>query len=237
MPRGSIIGGVTPPVTPISVEYNLTPPERKEGRAVLIRPGAATRKRRTVPGLIGWVFFIGLAVLFFMLLRSREGRVAGPRVERPVETARPAARAPDDAREHRLRLIAVTVCISSAAVFVAVIWTSIIVVRREQRRKDSGAGRQRMTYTFTEDAMIETAGAKTTHLYWPAFHSFAETEQLFVIRNSPDEGPVIPKRLFTSEAEVGQVRELLVRKLTPPPLPQNPPTPPTPPWLTSLEGS
>jgi hypothetical protein len=223
--RGSIIAGVTP-ATPISVEYNLTPRERTEGRSALIRPEAANRRPLSWKALIGWMLFILLAVLVYFMLRNYEARLGGPHVERPVETAPAPATTPADARAQRLRLIALAACTGSAAVFVAVDWASYLLARREQRARDSGGGRHRTTYTFADDALIETSGAKTTRLYWPAFHSFAETDRLFVVRNSPDQGPVIPKRLFASEAQVSQVRELLVRKLTPPPLPESPAAPP-----------
>jgi hypothetical protein len=214
-------------VTPISVEYNVTPRERTEGRSALIPTAAAIRKRQGWKGLIGWVLFLLLAVLFFLMMMQNEGRLGGGRAPpRPVETEKPAQ---EDPRVHRLRLIAVAVCVASAPVFVAVMWVSFVFVRREQRRRDAGLGRYRTRYAFTEDALVETAGSKTTFLYWPAFRSFAETQALFVIRNTPDQGPVIPKRLFASEAEVGAVRELLVRKLTPPPVPQDAPPPLPPP--------
>ena len=209
---------------PISIQYDITPKERTEGRSILVRPNEAHRKRFW-RGLFGWVLFLLLAVLFFLMMnRNRDGPTTGPRVQRPVETPAPA---PIGSREHRLRLIAVAVWTGSAVVFAGVLSCSVVLVRRETRKRDSGAGPRRTTYTFTEDALVEASGAKTTQIYWPAFHSFAETQSLFVIRNDPEQGPVIPKRLFASEAEVGEVRELLVRKLTPPPVPDPPaPSPP-----------
>jgi hypothetical protein len=198
-------------VNPISIEYRITPQERKEGQGVLVRPGAGKRKRQTWGALAGWVFFVLLAVLFFLMLRNRTAPVTAPRVEPPATTS------PDDGRRQSLRTIAVSTCVGSAAVFVGVTWGAFFFARREQRKKDAGVGRYRVVYTFGEDGLTETAGVKSTHQYWAGFHSFAETERLLVIRERPEEGPVIPKRLFGSEAEVGQVRELLVRKLTPPP--------------------
>jgi hypothetical protein len=142
-----------------------------------------------------------------------------PPVEPPVRTA------PDQSRREVLFRIAVSTFVGSAGVLVLAVWWAVTVARRERREKDAGVGRHATAYTFGEDGLTETAGVKSTHWYWPGFHSFAETERLLVIRDRPEEGRVIPKRLFASEAEIGQVRELLARKLAPPPPPQPPPLP------------
>jgi YcxB-like protein len=192
--------------TVIEIRYDVTSSELAEGRATLLTEGAGPPRKmqakRKLQGLLGWIVFIGLAVVFFVVFQNKERRPAPTR-----RTELPPVR-----MEHAGLVRAAQIGFAIGAILVAASITWLVVaVRASQRR----ARISTLGYRFTEDGVAELLGFKEVTRLWTGYHSFAETDTVFVIRKTPQEGTIIPKRLFGDEATVTQIRDLLARKLAP----------------------
>jgi hypothetical protein len=194
---------------PISVEVRLTPADRAEARRVLIRPGAqpAGRRGRLFRGILAWGLFIALAVFFYVFLQRR-APLAPQRSAAGFEERPPPAT--------RYETFALYTFLVAALTFVAALLWAIRLGRRWQRATDEGLIAPVHVFTLGEDGLTDVTPGKRIHWYWRSFQTFAETDHLFVLRELPYEGKIIPKRLFAGDEEVGRVRELLARKLAEP---------------------
>ena len=180
--------------------YFVTDRDRAEGRTVLIAKGAAApaapaprHRAQFARGLFGWVLFLALAVMLYMLL-SRDNARLGRRLV-------PSGH--------------LWVGMIAFAAGVGAVFASFLMLRRLRWAEARRQGPAHVT--FSEDGLTETRGAVRRLAYWSAFHSFAETPHLFVLRERPDFGRVFPKRQFADDAAIEATRQLLAAKLARPP--------------------
>jgi hypothetical protein len=72
------------------------------------------------------------------------------------------------------------------------------------------------SYEFTDDGVTLHTAGQWQHWTWESLHSFAETDTLFVLRAAPQEGFVLPKRLFVRHEELDGFRRLTTARLSKP---------------------
>jgi hypothetical protein len=172
--------------------HEVTAADRAEAQTVLVPRGASTPgrpARNFRRGLLGWVLFIALAVMLMMLLGGEKPRGVRGVIPRAGILAGCAA--------YVVGLIA--------------IFASVRMLRRLKEQEE--ALLPSAAYRFAEVGLVMTRGARSRTTYWKMFHSFAETENLFVVRERPDLGAIFPKRQFPDAAAVDATRHLLAEKL------------------------
>jgi hypothetical protein len=192
----------------IEIKYEATPKDLREAQQVLLPPGAKSppKKQAMGSGILGWILFIGLAVMLFMMLQNRprgEGSSVAPSTQVPAAV---------DEVQIAKRWIGHSIFMTGAVLFAAGIGWFLIFQGRWQRWALGRVDR----YVFAEEGLKELSRFKTVEWTWEAFGSFAETEKLFVLRETPERGRVIPKRLFANDAVLTEFRALLVRKIVEP---------------------
>jgi hypothetical protein len=180
-----------PPVTIERLE--LTAADRAEARTVLVRKGASPPAARNFKrGVLGLVLFVGLAVMLIMLL--------GKENPRGVRGVFPRAG-----------------ILAGCAAYAAGVLAIVVGARLVRRLTEAAEARlPPEAYRFTEVGLVMTRGARSRTTYWKMFHSLAETENLFVVRERPDLGHIFPKRQFPDAAAVDATRQLLAEKLAVP---------------------
>jgi hypothetical protein len=157
-------------------------------------------------GLFGWVLFLGMAVMLFLLMQERTGRPGQP----------PRPRPPDAFTRDFLLPIAPWV------VLFLVIW--VIVFR--QLRKSASAYKAlwesdeqlRMPQTFEtgDDGVELSSAAVSTRWKWEAFVGLDETTSLFVLRLPRDLRLIVPKRALQHPGELDAFRETLRSRVAAP---------------------
>jgi hypothetical protein len=190
--------------------YQVSDGDRSEAKTVLIPKGAAAppdlaqRRAKARRGLVNWVLFTGLFVALYQLL-SKDN----PQVWR--------------------RLVPSARTLAGCAVYAAGLLSAVasgMLFRRFTLAEAARKAPQKVA--FTAAGLEVTRGAVRRLTYWSAFHSFAESENLFVLRERPDSGTIIPKRQFADAAAVEATRVLLANKLAAPAQPVTPAEPATP---------
>ena len=185
----------------IEIPYRVRREDIEEAKKVLITPTATARppKAPTGRGVFGWVLFIGLAIALFLILQKRPAKDSA--VSAAVNT--PA--------DHAMAQAIMAFFSGIAALIVGLFMSRWLQRRDEQHKLD-----RIETWVLGAEGVEQIAGPKRLFWYWRRFNSFAETDTLFVLRESPQIGRVLPKRLLANEAMAASVRALLVEKLVKP---------------------
>lgn len=181
-----------PTTTTMTIQYDLSPEEDAESKRAFIPAGslvppAPAAPRRPGRAVVVWAPFFVVAASAFWLLSSKTGGSTGAR----WSVSRDA-----------------WIGIIGLAAAVALVVSSIAFSGRGAARANrERARRWRYTFDVADGVRRDEPGA-WQRWPWPRFHSFAETDNLYVLRLSPHEGLVIPKRLFPDPATAGAFREM-----------------------------
>jgi hypothetical protein len=150
--------------------------------------------------VLGWVLFIGLAAILFMLLNKRS----------------PAPRPPSAQAQDPWKLV--LPLIPWLLIF-GFIWFFVFRQVRSRHRKaweqTPGMHRPR-TVTIDETGLSFTEPTSQSRVNWDHFVRFAETKNLFLLFDSEVSAELIPKRIFQATAQVDEFRALLARHVSPP---------------------
>ncbi|MEA2734834.1 MAG: YcxB-like protein [Humisphaera sp.] len=155
-------------------------------------------------GLFGWVLFVAVAVMLFMLLNQRKSP--------PAAAAPPGARPGAD-------LWSVLVPLLPWLLIFGVIWFFVFRYMRRRYLKtweDTRWIHRPQSMTIDESGLTFTEPTAARRLSWDHFVRFGETENLFLLFSSEYSAEFIPKRIFATAAEADQFRALLARHVSPP---------------------
>jgi hypothetical protein len=192
-------GKMTEESNAITFVYECTTAERREGLRILAgssSPTALGRSRsgtinsRKSRGLVGWILFLGLAILLFFLVSNNKPAIASP--------APPPPPTPN-----RLSLgdigfiLGMVLCVVGYLRLRAMDW----------RKANRWNGQKR--YWFSPQGVAEQRPGREEFRAWGAFIGFEESKKVFVLRTQPTRGMIFPKRLFAGEEERDQFRDLL----------------------------
>jgi hypothetical protein len=179
----------------------LTPPGRMPGSARPPKEAAGTTR-----GLFGWILFLALAVLIFLWLQRQQAANGG----RPSQ-----------------RLLTPQLMLGIAGLVLGIVMLACGAVLLPRTRRILG---KVISVALDDDGVRVERGGRRDSWRWQHFGSFAETENLFVLRHAVPHGRAIPKRAFGSGEQVAAAREFIALKLLPPPLEtpsaEPPPLPP-----------
>jgi hypothetical protein len=185
--------------TVIEIPYNVRVEEMREAKQLVAAPRAARKPARTPTfrGMFGWVLFGALAMLFYLVLRKHPAQNGAPaKADRPSNHIDPAA---------------LIFWVGIASVFVG-----FAIIRFAQRRVEQRKLDRIQNWVLDDDGLEQISGPKRMRWPWGRFNSFAETDSLFILRESIEVCRVLPKRLLLNEDTAASVRALLIRKLAPP---------------------
>lgn len=190
----------------VSVKYECTSAEFTQGQSMLVTaerqaanlkaksgrngepPKVASANQFTFGrNLFGWMLFVGLAILFFMLMRTQHSTGA----------PRPPQKMVWEGIERSLGLY---VLLLGVVAFLAG-----VVLMRIARHKNMATRTDDFTYEITEIGIVVRTSRQKSTWAWERFHSFAHNDSILVLRTSPSLGIILPLRLFTPE----QVQELI----------------------------
>jgi len=172
----------TPSEGSISIDYSCSESERQHGSALL---GLQPAKRR-FGDIVGWVLFVGAAVLLFYYYKS--GDISPHTV----------AHSDRIAWSNTDKIGAASVTIGLALVLVS--W---VLIRKARLREHN---RWVVTQaSFEPRGLIMRRPGKATVQSWPSFECVLESNTLLVLRMRGGDGFVFPKRLFTSDEECALV--------------------------------
>jgi hypothetical protein len=152
----------------------------------------------------GWAIFIGLAVMFFLILQGRQ----------PSGPARTTATRQIDAGPWTI-LLPILPWIGVALA----LWPLGYWALRRQRRKfwEGSAHLQQPRVVTVTDEMLTDATTLTSHAYrWAAFVKFHETTNLFVLYPTQYTLEIVPKRAFASPDDIQAFRAFLQERIAPP---------------------
>jgi YcxB-like protein len=188
--------------TSISFVYDCNSSEQMEASRILAlepgqrasgRSGPGPREPSAKRGFVGWILFIGLAVmLFFLVNRNAKSTVSVPDVPTPWPVT-----------------VAEAVLALGVLLFLIGWQKARGYVVRDKRKWDG-----QKTYTITLQGLAQHHPGREEFYNWGYFIDFDESKWIFVLRTQRSRGMVIPKRLFADEAQRAQFRELLVQKFT-----------------------
>lgn len=188
----------------LAISYDCSAREFKAGQSLLYSPqrqeviANSKQPAKKAPfgrGLVGWMLFVGLAIMFFLLMRRRDGAS----VSNPVQPVQPLSDA--------LGMWGFYVALTGLAM-IAVGWLMV----RSGLHRTNLAAKKGITYTLTDSGITESSPDVTTQFVWERFHSFAVTETVLVLRISSGQGFILPIRLFTAE-QLAKVQELLQERI------------------------
>jgi hypothetical protein len=191
--------------TNLTIDYDATPAEIEAGTDVLVPAGGlpvhATSQPKPKSGspLFAWLLFIGLTVMFFLLMSGNADR--GSRGSGSAGGGRSRTQEP--------RSVAGVCLIAAGATVVLGFALMAVGVRIPPRTP-------KQSFAFTDDGVTQYTDGHWQYWPWPALHSFAETETLFVLRHLPQEGFVFPKRLFATPEDADAFRALATARLSKP---------------------
>ena len=188
----------------LTIEYQFTFEEYKEASEALAaayRKGKGKRFQLNYPfkigrGIFGWVLFIALAIMLFLLLNQRGG------------AARPAARPMD-----------VILPIIPWVLILGFVWFFLYRQLRgwQQRAWDSNPIWHRPRRVHIDDDGITFTDPVSEHRSsWAAYVKFDETPNLFLLFLTSMTAEMIPKRAFPDAKSLDDFRELLSRTISPP---------------------
>jgi hypothetical protein len=181
----------------LSIQFQYTFEEFAEGTAAI--SANAARKARAGQGILGWVLFVGLAIVIFFMLQSGKN---SPLVQ-------PSTNSNDSRKYYPLIIFAFLITIGALSYF----------GRKKRARK---AFEQRMefqrleTVQFSDDAIVRDDHVSQSRIAWDGFVKFDETTHLFLLYLSDASALMIPKRAFPSPAVVDEFRTFAKARISPP---------------------
>jgi hypothetical protein len=182
------------------IEYQVTFEEFREACRSLAK---TKRKPANRNHWVGWVIFIGLAVVLFILMQGKAARNA---------TAAPPGVDPLDPFP-ALKRLAPWIVVGLAIVVLTFYWSK----GQLRRIYDSHASLHRRTKLEASDAgLVFTDPVSRNELAWNAFVRFVETPTTIMVFEGDLESRIIPKRAFADEGQVAAFRELLKQNISGP---------------------
>jgi hypothetical protein len=188
----------------VTAEYQVTLDEFTE----VVRRLQGDIKKQQFGGrrFIGWIVFIGLAIVLFVFLRSRQ------QSRFPYTPPPAAAPASDKVFELFLTLL-------PWILIGAFLWFFLFLRlrRRYQKAFDKTPGFHRVrTIHITDDGLTMTEPTLEWRATWAHYVRFAETKNLFLLYVGDVAAEFIPKRIFPDESAVTEFRSILEQNISPP---------------------
>jgi hypothetical protein len=190
----------------IRLEFTPTASERAQARRLLraiktAQPQDADHaSKRIKPNTkwIGWIIFIAMAVVVFLLMPKRERGAAPP--PQPVSIS--AARRP-----------LAWWSIGLIVVGIVLLALGILVLVRAVRAGLSTEHKHPATYEIDDQRISVHTPGKRVDAEWKSFENFAETDAIFLLRErTPGVFMLLSKRAMNAD-QLAAVRPLLVQKL------------------------
>jgi magnesium-transporting ATPase (P-type) len=191
----------------IRLEFQYTWDELREAQKAhankRTRGGAGGRRSG---GLLGWLMFILLAILLFIIQFNKRGRSA-------VQPSNPAPAPQSWADWYEYYKVVLW-----AGLFVAAFVFFFVRALRDARKRfeREPAAHRLQTVEITEGGLSQSTHASSTQYKWEAFIRQLETPNLFVLYVTEVTFLLLPKRAFAGQDEINAFRELVAGVVNPP---------------------
>jgi hypothetical protein len=175
---------------------------------------SAARKRKATRGLFGWVLFVGLAVIMFLLLQPRTRNVVG--LPPPGAGGGGPAGAYVVEEEADTRSLSMGDFLPAIVPWVGMFLLLVVVTKfagERQLRKtwDAQPSLHRpQTVELSDDGVMFADPLSRQECRWSYFPGFKETANLFVLYVSPFSFRIVPKRAFAAPGELDRFRGYLL---------------------------
>jgi len=180
----------------LTIQFQYTFEEYTEGvRAISAHAIKSAKGGRSI---LGWILFVGLAVMLFFMLQN--GRKDAP--------APPPSTPGDKRRYYPLLILGFLIFIGLLAFF----------GRKKQERKafEQRAELHRLrTVHFSEDGVTHDDRVSQSRTSWQGFIKFGETTNVFLLYHSDVAAIIIPKRAFLTPAAADEFRILAQSQISP----------------------
>jgi hypothetical protein len=188
----------------IRLEFQYTWDELKEAQK-----GHANKRTRVggrSRGLLGWLMFILLAILLFIIQSGKRHPTTGPPL---IPAAAPRTWA--DWYDYYKVVLWV-------GLFVAAFVFFFVRALRDARKRfeREPAAHRLQTIEITEGGLSQSTHASSTQYKWEAFTRQVETPNLFLLYLTEVTFLLLPKRAFASKDEIDAFRELATSVVNPP---------------------
>ena len=169
-------------------QYSFEPADLREAQRVANRNRPTSSVGR---GIVGWVVFLVLALLFIYLLQARRPATVPP-------GAPPAAGSMS------------TWLVPFVPWVVVLLFVCVVVFRsRHAAARNNPILQQLVGFHLDEGGVTTTTGAVRTHFGWDGLDRLIETDHQFLIRETNSRSWLsLPKRAIADPAEVLAVRDL-----------------------------
>ncbi len=185
-------------------EFTYTLADLREARRVANENARGRASRPFRRGVLGWVVFVGLAlVLVYLLTLNKQPPTAAP--------APPPAATPSSAGAGLL--------LDLVPWLLVVAFLYLVVFRgvRKARRRQEETLLQPMALDVSPGGVTLTNGPAQTRWQWQAFTRWVETDAQFLLQlGHTDTVVAIPKRLATDPADLAAIGELIAAHVNPP---------------------
>jgi magnesium-transporting ATPase (P-type) len=187
----------------IRLEFQYTWDELKEAQKAHAKKATRGGGRS---GLLGWLLFILLAMLLFMIQMGKRGPAAAP----PFAPA-PAPRTWADWYDAYKMIIWV-------GLFVVMFIFFFVRALRDARKRfeREPAAHRLQTVEITEGGLSQSTHTSSTQYKWDAFIRQLETPNVFILYLTEATFLLLPKRAFPGQAEIDAFREFVSRVVSPP---------------------
>jgi hypothetical protein len=180
-------------------------------------PGAANRKKgKPAPMLFGWLLFIGLAVMLFMLLQNNSRPPRRPTFTSPsgTSTSPSGTHALEPPKQGSLEtfdyLIGAVPWVALCVLLLVMSRSSVAGRGLQQTWDNQPALHRRQTVEATESGIVFTGELSRNDYQWGHFAGFKETANLLLLYQSPYSFHVIPKRAFPTQTDMEIFRRYLL---------------------------
>ncbi len=187
----------------MTCEYDMTRADAAAAQKAVAKPDATGQppqasSKKFSRGLIGWMLFVGLAVMLFTMLNN----AADP------TTAPAPARA--EAKSRNATLLRAGTAFSALGVLLVLGLIALALYLRRSRR---GLANGRVAVRLDESEVVMTTAYRQDTLRWDAMLDVVETDRMFVLPNVGPHPLVLPKRGFASSGEVDAARAILAERV------------------------
>jgi hypothetical protein len=190
------------PIPAWHLEFQYAYEDLKEAR----QAHADRTKKRSKPtrrfSLLGWVLFLGLAVMLFFVLKGN--------VHSKQRAPRPPMSAWELYEQFKVLVWLGGFGVLWAAVYVWAKWA----LRRQFEREPTWHAAQRLD--VTPEGVTHASATARTQYSWDAFRAFGESANLFLMYTGEAFFVVVPKRAFRDQADADAFREFCKRLISPP---------------------
>ena len=184
------------------LEFTYTPDDLAE-TAKALRAGGGGKKWHLSRGVFGWLLFVGLAVMLFMLLSRNPA---------PRAATVPAAPA-------RGPFATVILPLVPWVLIFGFIWFFVFRQIRGQYKRlwqENSELQQPQTLDMDDDGVRLSSTLSTTTWHWPAFVKVIETPSLLLLETSSKTHLLIPKRAAADPGQLEALRALLAAHVSAP---------------------